>query len=142
MMSAYPLSKPGDVSEWISIGEAYLKAGGEPAAWVDGLKAVEVQVKVMPRRDVIRLSEASAQAHKAEEGAGRRLAVLDADEAWIAAGLARMRGVGRDVDKVDGDLLEALASSHLTWLVAMVVREFNELDCEARRGFFTQAQAG
>ena len=139
-MAAYPLSKPGDLSEWISLGAAYIKAGGEPAAWVERLDGVEVQVKVLARRDVIGLRDATGQAHKVDEGAARELATLDADEAWISAGLARMRGVGRDVDKVDAAVLDSLASSHLTWLVALVVRLYNELDSDARGGFFTPAQ--
>lgn len=141
-VSAYPLSKPGDVSEWISIGTAYERAGGESKPLADKMRGVEVVVKVLSRRDVIGLRDASSKAAKTGDdgSAERELSGLDADEAWIAAGLARMRGVGRDVDSVDRALLDSLAASHLTWLVALVVRTYNELDSDARQGFFAPVQ--
>jgi hypothetical protein len=142
MTTAYPLARVGDVSDWISIGLACRKLGmaDEIAAKLDG---VEIKVKVLPRRDEIGLREQARAARTVGEEAcaAREVAALDADEAWISAGLARMRGVGRDVDEVTPEILDALAASHLTWLVAAIVATYNGLDADARAGFFTQAQA-
>lgn len=132
----FVLSKPGDVTDWVNLGDALLTyAGHEDTApeLAERIRPIEVRVHIMSRGQYLQLLEMQTEGATLVER-------QQADAAAVRAGLAELRGA--DLSMADGDkLFDALASSNLEWLVASVVLQMQRVDADQRSGFFTRAAA-
>ena len=147
-MSAFVLSVPGTVSEWIDVGAAARKSGANAkdessaklyeglAARCDGLRA---KLRVVSYRQVCSW-HAARQGLETKDWASLEK-YAEADKLVLRDGLEALDGVANP--PADREvLLEALVVSGVGWFLARMVEQYNDLTPEARAAFFTSAQVG
>jgi len=139
-MSGFVLARPGDVSEWIRLDSELNKyvtdKDREHVKYtLDKLTTAGVSVKVRTltayeRARIVGLREAATEP----------TAILAADQAALASGLVAVRGTDPSGDCTP-EMIEAILASHLGWLIAGVVRDYQYVDADKRGAFFTLAPA-
>jgi hypothetical protein len=130
-------TKPGEESTFFSFSTAirkfYSSVDGEVSEALtevaNRLEGVEIKLRCLSRREVLRLLDLR------EKAGEDQIAQLDADEVCLRSALVAIKGT--DVDTLPQDaLIDALSSSGVTTMLAGVIRSYQLLDAQDRRGFF------